>query len=67
LVGLFFSKFFKIYKVKIKIFSCSEETPRPESYREDYSLAENLDIEDRGELFKELRLDFLPRERSIVK
>ncbi|XP_023319723.1 trehalase [Eurytemora carolleeae] len=36
-------------------YCCSEETPRPESYREDYSLAENLDIEDRGELFKELR------------
>ena len=31
-----------------------------------YWLVENLDIKERGELFKELRLDIDPRERIIV-
>ena len=46
--------------------SCSEGTPRPESYREDYSLAKDLDTEQRRELFKELRLGVDSIERIKV-
>ena len=38
------------------MFSCVEGSPRPESYREDYRLAQKLPKqEDRIELYKELR------------
>jgi len=38
-------------------YNCSEGTPRPESYREDYSLAQQLGDQEKEkiELFKELR------------
>ena len=36
-------------------YSCSEGAPRPESYREDWALAEGLDQQQKKDLWRELR------------
>jgi len=50
----------KVHSVRVKgrrmfRYSCEEGTPRPESYREDFLLAEKLGQKDKEELWKELR------------